>query len=114
MKIERHGQDEYLNEYTEYDKGALQELFQGLLGKLERAEAAGLKTPYVVFRSTLEPYEDCSLGPVEVCVEGYRPLTLMELAQEKENQRVEALAKELGVTLYEASVVDRLRKAGKV
>lgn len=114
MKIERFGEPEYLNEYTEYDKDTLQGLFQGLLGKLEKAEAAGYKTPYVVFCSTLEPYEDCSLGPVEVSVEGYRPLTHREVAQEKEAQRIETLAKELGVTAYEAGVVDRLRKAGKV
>ena len=114
MKEVQHGEIIYLNEYTEYDTESWADLVQGIDNRLTQAAASGLKNVFVQFRSTLEPYEDCSAGPVEVQIRGQRGLTVYEQSQQAEHTRVEKLAKELGVTFYEASVVDRLKKAGKV
>ena len=114
MKEVQHGESLYLNEYTEYDSDDLASLYRSLQTKMWQAAASGLKNVFVQFRSTLEPYEDCSAGPVEVQIRGQRGLTVYEQSQQAEHTRVEKLAKELGVTFYEASVVDRLKKAGKV
>lgn len=114
-KVEtQFGEDIYLNEYTEYNEKELGVLFSDLRGKLIEAEKSGLTDVYVQFRSTLEPYEDNSTGPVEVQVRGYRELNSLEKVQQKEQERIQNLANKLGVTFYEASVVDRLEKQKKV
>lgn len=114
MKEVQHGESIYLNEYTEYDIESWADLVEGVDKRVEQATASGLKNVFVQFRSTLEPYEDCSAGPVEVQIRGQRELTSFEQAQRSEQTRIEKLAKELGVTFYEASVVDKLKKAGKL
>ena len=114
-KVEtQFGEDIYLNEYTEYNEEELGVLFSNLRDKLVEAEKSGLTNVHVQFRSTLEPYEDNWAGPVEVQIRGYRELNSLEKAQQKEQERILALARELGVTFYEASVVDRLEKQKKV
>lgn len=97
MKEVQHGESIYLNEYTEYDTGSWADLVEDVDKRMEQAAASGLKSVFVQFRSTLEPYEDCSTGPVEVQIRGKRELTSFEQAQQ-----------------YEASVIDRLKKAGKL
>lgn len=114
MKGVQHGESIYLNEYTKYDIESWADLVQSIDSRLALAAASGLKNVFVRFRSTLEPYGDCSTGPVEVQIRGKRELTSFEQAQQAEQTRVEKLAKDLGVSFYEASVVDRLKKAGKV
>ena len=114
MKEVQHGESIYLNEYMEYDSDELASLYRSLQTKMWQAAASGLKDVFVQFRSTLEPYEDCSAGPVEVQIRGKRGLDNFEQAEQAEQTRIEKLAKELGVTFYEASVVDRLKKAGKI
>ena len=108
------GEDIYLNEYTEYNEEELGVLFSNLRGKLVDAEKSGLTDVFVQFRFTLEPYEAMSTGPVEVQVRGYRELNSLEKVQQKEQERIQDLAIKLGVTFYEASVVDRLEKQKKV
>lgn len=114
MKEVQHGESIYLNEYTEYDIESWADLVEGIDKKMEQAAASGLKNVFVQFRSTLEPYEDCSTGPVEVQIRGQRELTVYEQAQQAEQTRIEKLAKDLGVSFYEASTVDRLKRAGKI
>jgi hypothetical protein len=113
MKEDQFGEDIYLNEYTEYDKTTLHQLFGELYDKLDKAEQSGFKGVFVQFRSTTDPYETYA-GPVEVQVRGQRGLNMFEKAEEEEQKRIEALSRKLGVTFYEASVVDRLEKAKKV
>lgn len=113
MREAQFGDDIYISVTEEYDKTTLHQFFGGLYDKLDKAEQAGFKDPYVVFESTIDPYDPYP-GPVEVKVMGYRKPNEKEKAEEIEQQRIEALAQKLGVTFYEASVVDRLEKAKKV
>jgi hypothetical protein len=104
----------YLQEYTEYNQEELDSLFVSLKDNLQAAKGSGLTSVFVQFRSTLEPYEDNSCGPVEVQIRGYRDLNKFEIIQAYEQSRIQLLADSLGVSYYEASVVDRLRASGKV
>jgi hypothetical protein len=108
------GEAVYLNEYTEYDRYTLAELVKHLEDRMVDAEDAGFEGVYVQFRSTLEPYEDCSCGPVEVQIRGNRPYDRREVLELKKQEAIEALAKELGVTFYEASVIKNLKERGKI
>lgn len=111
---EQFGETLYLNEYTEYDEEDLGDLFIDLKDKLEAAKKSGLTNVFVQFRSTLEPYEDCSCGPVGVQVRGHRGCTHEELLRKEEQKRIQVLADKMGITFYEASVVSRLEKLNKV
>ena len=111
---QQFGRDIYLNQYTEYDEEGLGDLILDLKDKLEAAKKSGLTRVFVQFRSTLEPYENCSCGPVEVQVRGYRGCTYEEKVKEEEQKRIQALADKMGVSFYEASVVFRLEKLNKV
>ena len=111
---EQFGETLYLNEYTEYDEEDLGDLFIDLKDKLEAAKKSGLTNVFAQFRSTLEPYEDCSCGPVEVQVRGRRKCTYEELLKKEEQKRIQVLADKMGITFYEASVVSRLEKLNKV
>lgn len=114
-KVEtQFGEDIYLNEYTKYTDEELEVLFLVLKAKLAEAKKSGLTSVFVQFRSTLDPYEDTTCGPVEVQVRGYRELNSLEKVQQREQERIQDLAMKLGVTFYEASVVDRLEKQKKV
>ena len=114
-KVEaQFGGDIYLNEYTEYNEAELDALFSLLKAKLAEAKKSGLTNVFVQFRSTLQPYEDNSTGPVEVQVRGYRELNSLKKVQQKEQERIQNLANKLGVTFYEASIVDRLEKQKKL
>lgn len=114
-KVEtQFGEDIYLSEYTEYDEEDLGDLFISLKDKIDQAKQSGLTGAYVQFRSTLEPYEDNSTGPVEVQIRGYRELNSLEKVQQREQERIRELATKLGISFYEASVVDRLEKQKKL
>lgn len=108
------GGDIYLNEYTEYNEAELDALFSLFKAKLAEAKKSGLTNVFVQFRSTLEPYEDYTTGPVEVQVRGYRELNSLEKVQQKEQDRIQALAKKLNISFYEAGVIDRLEKQKKI
>lgn len=107
------GETAYLQVYDEYDKTSLHKLFGDLYAKLDKAEQAGFKDPYVVFESTIDPYDPYP-GPVEVKIMGHRQPSAEELADRKQAEYLQDLADQMGVTYYEASVVDRLQKSGKV
>ena len=113
MRKQRFGDTYSISTSNYYKSEELKELFVELRGLLKSAEEAGLKDPYLVFSPSREPYEDY-LGPVEVDVWGYRPLTTKEVAEEVKEKIIYALAEKLGVSFYEASVVHRLNSKGKV
>lgn len=114
-KIEQQFEENiYLQEYTEYNQEELDALFVSLKDKLQAAKESGLTSVFVQFRSTLEPYEDNCSGPVEVQIRGYRDLNKFEIIKAFEESRIQLLAVSLGVSYYDASVVDRLRASGKV
>lgn len=104
----------YLQEYEEYNQEELDALFYSLKDKLQAAKESGLTSVFVQFRSTLEPDEDCLCGPVEVQIRGYRELNQFEIIKAFEESRIQLLAVSLGVSYYDASVVDRLRASGTV
>ena len=104
----------YLNDYTEFDLEGLETLVQAIKDKMQRAVNSRLTEVFVQFRSTLEPYEDCSAGPVEVQVRGKRGLNKLEQYEEKRQESIAKLASELGVTFYEASVIQNLKSRGKI
>ena len=108
------GEKIHLSEYTEYDLGALDKLFTELKEGIASAEAEGFTDVYVRFSSTLDPYEDNTTGPVEVTVRGMREWNQKEKAWQAQYIRIHTLAKELGISQYEASVVDNLRARGKL
>lgn len=103
-----------ISEYTEYRKEDLEELFRSLVSSIEAAEKSGFTDVYLTFRSTRDPYDDDSLGPVEVEVLGMREMTAYEKAKELEGKKVEELARKLGVTFYEAATLLKLRESGKL
>lgn len=113
MREDQFGKSLYLDVSDEYDKTGLHKLFEKLYSKLDEAEQAGYVKLRVVFESTLDPYDTCP-GPIEVRIVGDRKLTQKEQLEEAEQKRIEALSKQLGITFYEASVVDRLKKSGKI
>jgi hypothetical protein len=109
----QYGEDIYLDCSEEYNKAELHKLFGDLYDKLDKAEQSGFKDPYVVFESTLDPYDPYP-GPVEVRIMGHRQPNAQELAEQVQQKYLQDLADQMGVTYYEASVVDRLQKTGKV
>ena len=113
MVDDQFGEDIYVDEYTKYDKTGLHRLFGELYAKLDEAEQVGFNDAYIQFRSTIEPYESYP-GPVELQVRGDRELSESEKDEKLEQKRIQTLATKLGVTYYEASIIDRLERAKKV
>lgn len=109
----QYGEDTYLEEYTQYDDDSLRHLCEDLISRMKEARDNGLTNVYAVFHSTFIPHSD-ELGGVKVQIWGERELNSLEKTREKEQERIQALADNLGVTFYEASVVDRLEKQKKI
>lgn len=99
-----------LSEHIGYTKN---QVFQDIEGLISLAEREGLKGCFLKFESTKEPYEDW-LGPVVVTPCGYRKTTEAEKAHYKEEEEIEALAKELGIYVADARVVHKLKKKGVI
>lgn len=99
----------YLNRYSEYTKEDIVAIIDDLFEK-----AKHLTNPKLVFELTLEPYEDCYPGPVGVYVSGFRPITKKEIEEDREQEEIQELSKELGVTFYEAATIRNLKKRGKI
>lgn len=109
-EVDLHKEAEYLSENTEYQTQTLLKVFEFLF---EKGQKAGLEGCFLRFSSTMEPYEDY-LGPVQVTVCGYRKLNARELDELKTEKDVSNLAKEMGITFYEAQVVYNLKQQGKL
>ena len=97
-----------LNRYSEYTKEDIVAIIDDLFSK-----ASHLTNPKLVFESTMEPYEDYP-GDVEVYVQGMRPTTEQEIEEDRKQAEIQALAKELGVTFYEAKTIQDLKQRGKI
>ena len=98
----------YLNKYTGYSQEEFVSIIDDLFSKAEH-----LTNPKLVFESTMEPYEDYP-GDVEVYVWGMRPATEQEIEEDRKQAEIEALAKKLGVTFYEAKTIQDLKQRGKI
>tara|TARA_R100000687_G_C6349150_1_gene118005 strand:- start:195 stop:557 length:363 start_codon:yes stop_codon:yes gene_type:complete len=110
VEVEDYENQYYLQEYEQYQPDCLVGIFNSLI---QKAEAKGLEGCHLRFHSHTEPYEDW-LGSPSVMVVGYRKHSVDEKEEIKEQMKVEALAKELGVSVYEAKIVMDLKKRGKL
>ena len=110
VEVEDFENQFYLQEHGQYDPDYLARLSKSLILK---AEAKGLLGCYLRFRSHRDSYEDYLVDP-SVVVVGYRKHSLNEKKEIKERMRVEALAEELGISVYEAKIVQDLKKRGKL
>ena len=95
----------YLNKYEEYTKEDIVAIIDDLFMK-----AGHLTNPKLVFESTIEPYEDYP-GDVEVYVQGMRPATKQEIEEDQEQEELYKLAKEMGITVYEARTIQDLKES---
>ena len=110
MKNMREGQTSsiYLSKHSQYTKEQFIDIIDDLFDKAEH-----LTNPKLVFESTMEPYEDYP-GDVEVYVWGMRPATEQEIEEDQKQAEIQALAKKLGVTFYEAKTIQDLKQRGKI
>ena len=97
-----------LNGYTGYS----QEEFISIIDELFY-NAGHLTNPKLIFESTMQPYMDFP-GPVEVCVKGLRHVTEAEIKAEEEEKELRRLAREMGVSVYEARIFQDLKQRGKI
>lgn len=107
------GEIGYLNKYKGYSKTDLSCVLAALVAQIEEAEKLGWKDVRVKFNSTIESYEDYP-GDVEVKILGQREKTQEELAYDNEQMKVQREASKLGITFYEAKILDDLKKRGKI
>ena len=98
----------YLCSYSQYSRDQI----LAIIDKLFK-EAVNLTNPKLVFKSTIEPYEDYP-GDVEVYVTGMRHATEKEIEEDRKQVEIQALSKKLGVTFYEAATILDLQKRGKI
>ena len=110
MKNMREGKTSsiYLSKHSQYTKEQFIAIIDDLFDKAEH-----LTNPKLVFESTIEPYEDYP-DDVEVYVSGVRPATEQEIEEDRKQAEIEALAKKLGVTFYEAKTIQDLKQRGKI
>ena len=111
MKNMREGQTTpiCLSKYSQYTKEQFIDIIDGLFDT-----AGHLTNPKLVFESTLEPYEGNYPGPVEVYVQGFRPATEQEIEEDRKQAEIQALAKKLDVSFYEAKTIQDLKQRGKI
>ena len=100
----------YLQEHKEYSPG---DIYQICYGLVMRAQEQGLQGCYLKFSSNREPYED-ALGNPSVSVVGYRKLNQQEKDHIAREDRVNALAEEKGISVYEAHNLLSLVEKGVV
>ena len=110
MKNMREGQTSsiYLSKHSQYTKEQFLAIIDDLFDKAEH-----LTNPKLVFESTIEPYENYP-DDVEVYVWGMRPATGQEIEEGRKQTKIQALAKKLGVTFYEAKTIQDLKQRGKI
>lgn len=98
----------YLSSYSEYSRDQILVIIDKLFN-----EAVNLTNPKLVFKSTIEPYENYP-GDVEVYVQGIRPATKQEIEEDQEQEELYKLAKEMEITYLEARTLRDLKKRGKI
>ena len=97
-----------ISKYSQYSRDQIVDMIDDLFSKAEH-----LTNPKLVFESTMEPYENYP-GDVEVYVWGMRPATEQEIEEDQKQAEIQALAKKLGVTFYEAKTIQDLKNRGKI
>lgn len=80
---------------------------------VKEAEKRGFTDVRLQFESHYEAYEDW-LGKPSVSPVGWAPLTELDILDELENAKAEALAKELGTYVTAAREILRLKEEGKL
>ena len=109
-EVELHTHAEHLSEHVGYQPEDLLEILSKLMAV---AKEEGLQGCYLKFKSTMEPWEDY-LGPVLLTICGYRKLNTTEKAQQERDEAISDLAKEKGITFYEANTLMSLKEKGKL
>lgn len=104
------GDKEYLQDHQEYSP---EDVFQICNSLIEKAVKSGLEGCYLKFSSHMEPYDDC-LGPPSISACGYRRASTYEKDEAKTQDEMYELAESLGITFYEATILTKLHKDGKV
>jgi hypothetical protein len=103
----------YVNQYDKLTRPKFEAFVKNVYKLIGSVEEKGYTDVHVNFLSTHEPYSD-SLGDVEVEIWGKRPLNQQEMARQKEEAKINALAKKLGITFYEANTIINLQSRGKL
>ena len=98
----------YIGSEREYTKEELIEIIDACI--LD-AEKAGLQDVKVEISASTD-YDDCPY--VTMRGVGKRKLTANELATLEEQAEIDKKAEQLGITFYEASIVMKLEKSGKI
>ena len=109
-EVELYTHAEYLDEHVEYQPDDLIEIFSKLM---TIAKEEGLQGCYLKFKSTMDPWEDYS-GPVLLLVCGHRKLNTKEKAVQERTDAIWDLAKEKGISFYQASTLMSLKEKGKL
>lgn len=109
-EVELQGDEVYLSEFNEYSVEDIAEICSKLF---EKGKEKGLEGCFLKFQSHCEPYEQF-LGNPSVTVCGYRNTTQEEKRDYEYQDKIEALAKNMGVTPYEASIYLKLKESGKI
>lgn len=110
VEVKLWKQEFYFQQYEEYSPEQVKEVLDDLI---KRGQDEGLEGCFLKFQSNMEPYEDYT-GPPSVCVAGYRRLNAHEISEIERQDNISALAKEKGITFYEANVLFQLQERGKV
>ena len=108
MKNMREGQTSSIYLSKHYTKEQFIAIIDDLFDKAEH-----LTNPKLVFESTTEPYDNYP-DDVEVYVSGMRPATEQEIEKDRKQAEIQALAKKLSVTFYEAKTIQDLKQRGKI
>lgn len=109
-EVELHEERVVLGEFDEFSVEDVTSICEGLIKK---GEEAGLEGCFLRFESNMEPYEDF-LGSPTASVWGYRKLNQKELKDVEEQKHIDEVAKEKGITPYEAGHLINLRRKGIV
>jgi len=102
----------HIQEYSTFTASELDRLFTQIKGLMTQAEQAGFTKTKVTFTSTSD--YDGYAGPVKVSIEGMRPMNSSEIRETLIQKRTQDLADKLGVSFYEASIIQRAKDLGKV
>lgn len=107
-------EDSFEFESFQQDKGyTLDELISTLQRAKEEGEAKGWVDVKLCINSLIEPYEDWA-GDAELRVVGKRPKNQKEKQQDKREAEILELARQKGISYYEASQLKMLMDRGVI
>lgn len=103
-----------ISKHEYFTKEEFEDWYNSVVGAIDNAKARGYTNVKVNFESTLEAYEDNYPGDPKLTIYGDRPYTEKELKEQKKQDEINALAKKLGITFYEANTILNLQSRGKL